>query len=107
MNIAGMGSWDFQVDHYYKLADLPSDQITLEELQTPAQKAKEFDALETAFDNRLSNQEKEKEKTLVLIAASGGGIQASGWTAQVLGGLQEELGSSVTKLLMNGTEGRR
>ncbi|MEH2286159.1 hypothetical protein [Nostoc sp.] len=47
---------------------------------------------------RLKNQKSEK-KTLVVVCASGGGIQASGWTTKVLTGLQEELGSDFTKAI--------
>ncbi|MGK7892150.1 MAG: hypothetical protein AB4372_00455 [Xenococcus sp. (in: cyanobacteria)] len=95
--LSGVGYWIFNVDHYYKLTDIPNDQITLlSEIQTEEQKTKNFGNLETAFDNRLQNQPKEN-RTLVIVTASGGGIQASGWTAQVLGGLQEELGPSFTQ----------
>ncbi|NCR41953.1 MAG: hypothetical protein GPJ21_20255 [Microcystis aeruginosa W13-11] len=34
-----------------------------------------------------------------MVAASGGGIQAAGWTVQVLNGLQEELGYSFTQAI--------
>lgn len=34
-----------------------------------------------------------------MVAASGGGIQAAGWTVQVLNGLQEELGPSFTQAI--------
>ncbi|CAD5988588.1 hypothetical protein PCC9214_05417 (plasmid) [Planktothrix tepida] len=40
---------------------------------------------------------KSNNKTLVVVATSGGGIQASGWTAKVLCGLQKELGESFTQ----------
>lgn len=48
----------------------------------------------TIIKNRL---EKSKTKTLVVVATSGGGIQASGWTAKVLCGLQQKLGESFTQ----------
>lgn len=40
---------------------------------------------------------KSNNKTLVVVATSGGGIQASGWTAKVLCGLQKKLGESFTQ----------
>ncbi|MCC5666547.1 hypothetical protein LC653_22190 [Nostoc sp. CHAB 5784] len=49
------------------------------------------------LEKRLKHQE--GERTLVIICASGGGIQASGWTVQVLSGLQELLGKSFTKAI--------
>ncbi len=61
--------------------------------------------LQTAIGMRLCPEEFEFEnqkgctspQSLVVVAASGGGIQASGWTAQVLGGLQESIGEDFTK----------
>lgn len=57
----------------------------------------------TAIGNRLcpedfqKNKTCQKEQTLVVVAASGGGIQASGWMTQVLAGLQQEIGSEFTQ----------
>lgn len=48
-------------------------------------------------DEWIQQDEQNNQRTLVVIATSGGGIQASGWTAQVLCGLQEELGPSFTQ----------
>ncbi|HAC63182.1 MAG TPA: hypothetical protein DCF68_06485 [Cyanothece sp. UBA12306] len=56
------------------------------------------DDLKKIIEARLQSQDKmQNGRTLVVIATSGGGIQASGWTAQVLCGLQEELGPSFTQ----------
>jgi hypothetical protein len=53
---------------------------------------------ETAIANRLQFQSSKGEgRTLIVVTASGGGIQAAGWTAQVLVGLQEWLGADFTK----------
>jgi hypothetical protein len=53
---------------------------------------------ETAIENRLKFQgSKEEGRTLVVVTASGGGIQAAGWTAQVLVGLQAWLGKEFSK----------
>jgi len=57
----------------------------------------EFREFRTAVDKRI---EKTKYKdTLVVIATAGGGIQASGWTAQVLSGLQSSIGEDFTKAI--------
>ncbi|MEH1803325.1 MAG: patatin-like phospholipase family protein [Nostoc sp.] len=49
------------------------------------------------LEKRLQHQK--GERTLVIICASGGGIQAAGWTVEVLSGLQELLGESFTKAI--------
>ncbi|MBN4006711.1 hypothetical protein [Nostoc sp. LPT] len=49
------------------------------------------------LEKRLKHQD--GKRTLVIICASGGGIQAAGWTVQVLSGLQELLGKSFTKAI--------
>lgn len=74
----------FKVDHFFEL--------NLNE-------AKKYDAedFKKAIEKRLEYQGEEKEKTLVVVCASGGGIQAAGWTVQVLTGLQDMLGNSFTK----------
>jgi hypothetical protein len=76
--------WD--VDYYFQLK--PS---------TVKDRAHRCD-FETAVKNRLKFQDnEEKGRTLVVVTASGGGIQAAGWTAQVLAGLQEWLGPDFSK----------
>ncbi|WP_071824570.1 patatin-like phospholipase family protein, partial [Microcystis aeruginosa] len=74
----------FKVDHFFEL--------NLNE-------AKKYDPkdFKKAIEKRLEYQEEEKEKTLVVVCASGGGIQAAGWIVQVLTGLQDMLGNSFTK----------
>lgn len=74
----------WKVDHFFEL--IPSSTAPITNYQ------EEF---KTALKNRLSTQAS-NDKTLVLVSSSGGGIQASGWTTQVLAGLQEdsELGES-------------
>ncbi|MGK7946393.1 MAG: patatin-like phospholipase family protein [Microcystaceae cyanobacterium] len=81
----------FGVDHYFELPTSNVATISYE------------DDIKTAVGKRLcpedfqKNQSCQKEQTLVVVAASGGGIQASGWMAQVLAGLQHELGEEFTK----------
>ncbi len=74
----------FEVDHFFEL--------NLNE-------ANKYDPkdFKKAIEKRLEYQGEEKEKTLVVVCASGGGIQSAGWTVQVLTGLQDMLGNSFTK----------
>lgn len=76
------------VDHFFTLKD------DLEQPKEPT----DFAAL---LQKRLDKQElgEDAKQTVVVVCASGGGIQAAGWTAQVLTGLQEELGESFTKAI--------
>ncbi|MCB1051070.1 MAG: hypothetical protein KDC71_10770 [Acidobacteria bacterium] len=73
----------FDVDHFFRV-------------QPPQTKwAAEPTDMRHALEKRLARQEK-PGKTLVVVAASGGGIQASAWTARVLTGLQQVFGSEFT-----------
>jgi hypothetical protein len=74
----------FNVDHFFKLKPLSN--------QWPAEGLSDFGAV---LNRRLEHQS--GEKTLVLVCASGGGIQAAAWTVQVLTGLQTLLGPSFTQ----------
>lgn len=76
----------FKVDHFYKMFLNKSWLKPTEEKWI------------NIICQRLNNQQSE-DKTLVVVCASGGGIQASGWTTKVLTGLQEELGSEFTKAI--------
>lgn len=80
----------FDVDHFYKVVRIEQDKLTHND--HPDQMRN----FEQALKQRLSKQPN-SEKTLVVVAASGGGIQAAGWTAQVLCGLQQELGERFTQ----------
>lgn len=75
----------FKVDHYYKIYCTKFDKD--KKLNTKAWKQ--------AIYRRLENQS--ENNTLVVVCASGGGIQAAGWTTQVLTGLQKEIGTNFTK----------
>ena len=79
----------FGVNHYFHLADFP------EESRDRRLMDGEADDFEQILEKRLQHQA--SERTLVVVCASGGGIQAAGWTAQVLIGLQDVLGASFTK----------
>ncbi|NCQ95079.1 MAG: hypothetical protein GPJ13_07940 [Microcystis aeruginosa W11-06] len=114
----------FEVDHYFKVTKIcrPSsqDQDTPQEMKNfnkaiekRLEKQKQYlekqnQNLEEQLQKGELSQEKyeneiKKEQynglTLVVVAASGGGIQAAGWTVQVLNGLQEELGPSFTQAI--------
>ncbi|MEH1968209.1 hypothetical protein [Nostoc sp.] len=76
----------FKIDHFYKIYSKnnwlkPTEQKWI-----------------NVISQRLKNQQSE-DKTLVVVCASGGGIQASGWTTKVLTGLQQELGSKFTQAI--------
>ncbi len=87
---SGLSYAIFGVDHYFRLEAIKVPSL---EFNQP-EKLGDF---KTAVANRLKNQAGEEQRTLVVVAASGGGIQSAGWTVQVLGGLQEELGPSFTQ----------
>ncbi|WP_299484684.1 patatin-like phospholipase family protein [Acaryochloris sp. IP29b_bin.137] len=87
--ISALMYWFFKVDHYFELKE---DHLKNKSTNLRLQ---DFTAV---LSKRLEHQST-NEKTLVVVCASGGGIQASGWTAQVLTGLQTELGTSFTKAI--------
>lgn len=72
-----------QVDHFYELKHQPYP-------KPDSQQWKQ------AISKRLEYQ-KSQTKTLVVVCASGGGIQASGWTTAVLTGLQKVIDTSFTQ----------
>jgi Patatin-like phospholipase len=79
----------FDVDHFFELLPL--------ELSIQSNELEDF---KTAIDERLKYQSNFTDKrTLVVVCASGGGIQAAGWTVKVLTGLQELLGKSFTQAI--------
>lgn len=84
--LSGFSYWFWQVDHYFRL--LPTDR----------QDKPDADATIEAVKQRLRFQP-EDNRTLVVVCASGGGIQAAGWTVQVLKGLQELLGPDFTRAI--------
>ncbi|MDJ0509065.1 MAG: hypothetical protein QNJ64_07410 [Crocosphaera sp.] len=85
----------FQVDHYFKLNE-SGRQIKLEEYQPTLRRAIGKRLCPDEFEIGI-HEHCDSEQSLVVVAASGGGIQASGWMAQVLGGLQEKIGEDFTK----------
>lgn len=76
------------VDHFFELK---------EDQRKHKEDDDELKNFKQVIKNRLQHQQ--GDRTLVIVCASGGGIQAAGWTAQVLTGLQELLGKSFTKAI--------
>ena len=92
--------WLWDVDYYFGLKPSPDkDQTNLGNFETAVERRLKLQGdFETAVGNRLKLQgSKERDRTLVVVTASGGGIHAAGWTAQVLTGLQDWLGADFTK----------
>lgn len=90
--VSALSYWLWKVDHYYNL-------------HTSTIAPPEADKIFQAVQKRLGHQQ--AAKTLVVVCASGGGIQAAGWTTQVLTGLQAALGADFTKAigLISGVSG--
>ena len=92
---SGLSYWVWGVDHFFDLANKP-------EHKTSSPQPSDF---ETAIAARLSTQSQEQcdlgklQRILVVVTASGGGIHAAGWTAQVLTGLQKLLGKEFTQAI--------
>lgn len=68
----------FNVDHFFALKRLPNPK--------PDDQLRDFT---TVLEKRLQFQS--GKRTLIIVCASGGGIQAGAWTVQVLTGLQQWL----------------
>ncbi len=81
----------FNVDHFYELKPLPDPPPG----PHPDSPANEF---LSALAERLARQ-KNPKRTLVVVCASGGGIQAAGWMTMVLTGLQEILGEAFPRAI--------
>jgi hypothetical protein len=98
---SGLGYGVWGVDHFFKLED---SQVVIADYQQDFQEAIWNRLCEEKFDinkKQTCNKDK-KEQSLVVVAASGGGIQASGWMAQVLAGLQDPslgIGEDFTKAI--------
>ncbi len=85
----------FKVDHFYRIHKI--DPLLLDKKPHQPEDPEDLVNFGTAINERLKHQT--GKRTLVVVCASGGGIQAAGWTAQVLTGLQEKLSSSFTKAI--------
>lgn len=76
----------FDTDHYYQLNPAPARETAF---QPPT--------ITEAIDRWWLPLDREGKRTLVVVDASGGGIQASAWTAQVLTGLHERYGDPFSR----------
>lgn len=84
---ATLMGWLFPTEHTFQVRPLAA---------TPPQPAEALQA-RWRWQSRGSDEQRPGPRpVLTVVAASGGGIQASAWTAQVLTGLQEELGERFT-----------
>jgi hypothetical protein len=81
----------FDVDHFFQLHQLENNEPDKKPVDDDCKNFKKV------LEKRLEHQT--EERTLVIVCTSGGGIQASGWTAKVLSGLQQELGHSFTRAI--------
>jgi hypothetical protein len=79
----------FKVDHFFVLRPVADRIGTLSAIPVTA--------FQKALTNRLQHQG--EHKPLVVVCAKGGGIQAAGWTAQVLMGLQEVVGDDFAQAI--------
>lgn len=91
------------IDHYYPLHDPSGEQasagesagepdVIIPEKQVDQTAGKEVERFLSARRNTWTRHHGDREPVLVAVAASGGGITASLWTAKVLTELQRELG---------------
>lgn len=96
--------WWFKVEHFFQLKedDLKNknNNSQLKDFKTVINKRLEKLKIYLETDCQ-KNLTEEQERTLVVVCASGGGIQAAGWTTQVLTSLQGDdlLGKSFTKAI--------
>jgi hypothetical protein len=88
---SGFGYLVFGVDHFFRLDAIENAAIASGYPQ------EQQDDFKTIIDRRLHNQSDPEARTLVVVCASGGGIQAAGWTVQVLTGLQQHFGPAFTQ----------
>jgi hypothetical protein len=85
--VSGSMYFVFNTDHYYVLHPPPeADAVAPQPLP-----------LGEAVDGRPFPLDKEGQRTLVVVTASGGGIQAAAWTAEVLTGLHALYGDTFAR----------
>lgn len=78
-------------DHYFRLRKPP-------EFYSRPEPTEEIKCLREALEERLCDQPG-NDRTLVVVCASGGGIQAAAWTVRVLTRLQERYGTDFVKAI--------
>ncbi|HSJ76738.1 MAG TPA: patatin-like phospholipase family protein, partial [Gemmatimonadales bacterium] len=80
------------IDHYYLLNELGKPHAIIAEKQVDANVGKEVESFLFERQRTWARHHPDRKPVLVAVAASGGGITASLWTAKVLAELQRELG---------------
>jgi hypothetical protein len=85
--------WVWQIDHSFELEDDNSGWVEKEE-DFEDVVSKRLENIRDQYDKQTQTP---PDKTLVVVAASGGGIHAAGWTTTVLTGLQKLLGGDFTR----------
>lgn len=99
--------WIFEIDYFFSIEKINekshfyiSDEKTVtSDFETGIFRTilkKRASKLESYIKSKNGECTPEQKQTLVVVCASGGGIQAAGWTVKVLTGLQELLGPSFT-----------
>ncbi|HLP90379.1 MAG TPA: hypothetical protein VK184_17560 [Nostocaceae cyanobacterium] len=94
--VSAFSYWLAKTDHYYELKKLNKQSKQSGEDDDNSTNKPDLDDWIQAINTRLEKSPL-KNKILVVVCASGGGIQAAGWTTQVLTGLQEILGTAFTQ----------
>lgn len=96
------------IDHYYMLNDLSDKETTakgstkgpqaiIPERQVESNVRREVEDFLSARRNAWARRHSGRDPVLVAVAASGGGITASLWTAKVLAELQREFGPELSE----------
>lgn len=93
--------WVFEINYFFDLNKKISNpnidnQTDFETGSFRTILEKRANKLESYIKSKNGECTPEQKQTLVVVCASGGGIQATGWTVKVLTGLQELLGPSFT-----------
>jgi hypothetical protein len=88
--------WVFNINYFFSLGEKINSDVDTHTFRQILEKR--ANKLESYIKSKSENGEctPEQKQTLVVVCASGGGIQATGWTVKVLTGLQELLGPSFT-----------
>lgn len=86
--VSFLGSWLFATDHYYTITPLGAGAAPAV-VAGAASPEQVFAAAERRYP--------QPQRPVVVVAASGGGITASLWTAKVLSALQQELGDDFAR----------
>lgn len=95
LGMSWLAFWGYGIDHYYEVT-YDSPQGTFRAHATGNRPPRLEEVIHPGWKIVPGPDGK---RTLVVVTASGGGIQASAWTAQVLCGLHERYGADFTRSL--------